>query len=103
MYVDRFETGGLERVGHLDMTVDALLAQDRNPRTCCADDRWRGVQAETQVLAQARIGRIGQRFEGLARAVGVVAQRRDLVAGLRPDALQFDAAGIEHDAATAAD
>ena len=49
MHVDRGEAGAVERRRHLDLAVDALLAQDRDARARAARDERRG-----DVLAPGR-------------------------------------------------
>ena len=93
MHVDRLDAGLVEGGGHLDVTVDALLAQDRDPRANAGGDAGRGdivVDVEARCDHQAWGVGPGDGVEGLARAIGVVAQCRHPVAGFRPGQVQRD-------------
>ena len=77
MHVERAETGALERAGHLDVAVDALLAQDRHARPRPGVDE-RGGDVIGWIEGQARLeprrGEVARDRPLLVGAVGVVAQ-----------------------------
>ena len=99
MDVDGVEAGAIERRRHLDLAVDALLAQDRDARArAAAGAQRRGdvvVRIEGQVRRQAGI--VGADAAGLllVGAGRIVAQRLHRVRGLRPEAAQEGATLLE--------
>ena len=102
VHVERLEPGAVERRRHLHLAVDALLAQDRDPRShasldvrCCHVVRW----IVGQLREQAGIARVRGSRVLLARAIRVVAQRLHAVAGLGPRSSQFGSRRVEHLAA----
>ena len=87
MNVVRIEAGLRHRIGHLEMRIDALLAQDGDGRAARAHSR-RGhggaIHFERQVQVQARVGRIADTgMLGIGRG-RVVALPRDAPADLVP-------------------
>ncbi len=104
MHVDCRKTGGVERSGHFDLAVDALLAQHRHARAFAAGDEGRsdvGLRVEAQRIAQPRIGRIPMGGVFLLGAGRVVAQFRHFITGARPGALQVGARLVEEQLAVA--
>ena len=90
VHVYRLESGLIKRPSHFSLAVDALLAEDGDLgplRGVRREAWWKRINA----LAHRKTGilLIGQRLEGLARAVGVVAQRGQPVAGLGPGLVQL--------------
>jgi hypothetical protein len=97
--VDRGKAGGVERGGHLDLAVDALLAQHRDARALAGRNEGRGdigIDIEARRVAQAGIAGVGVLGELLLGARRVVAQLRHFVAGARPGALQLGARLVEN-------
>ena len=86
--VEGVKPGARKGSGHFDMAIDALFAQDGDFR-CGPFGNKRGGGREGEAGRQARVGHIEQGVEFFLRAGRVVAQTGDLVAGFRPDALQF--------------
>src|SRR5690606_389427 len=97
VHVERLEAGAVERGGHLDLAVDALLAQDRDLRTRAADVDGTGDERRRDVLgrvehefgAQPRGGEVARRHALLVGALGVVAQALHRVAGRPPGVEQL--------------
>ena len=78
MDIDRVEPGARERGGHLDLAVDALLAQDRDARARAASRAparrtGAGSSVEGEVRGQARRVRIEARGVLLGGARRIVA------------------------------
>ena len=92
--VVRVESGPIERRSHFDLTVDSLLAQDRDlrPRTSCDEGRGDVVGGiERRRGRQARILAIENSIELFLGATGFVAQLLHPESHLRPRALQMRA------------
>jgi len=83
--VEGVEAGRVERVAHLDLRVDALLAQDRHLRPRSVHERGGHVlgRVEAQVQRQQRLRVSHGRVLGVG-AGRVVARARDLPADLVP-------------------
>ena len=78
VHVDRREPGAMEHRGHLELAVDALLAQDRDrrPRTARHVRRAQvGVGVERQSRREPRVGRVCRARVLLGGAPGVVPHR----------------------------
>ena len=91
VHVHGAEPGAVEGGGHFHVTVNTLLAQDRHLGPGTGIDERAGhvlAHVESEAHVQARVVGIGDRFELLAGAVRVIAQRLDPVAGFRPQPLQ---------------
>ena len=98
MDVDGVEARAIERRGHLDLPVHALLPQDRDARTCPRrDERRRDVvrRIEPDVRMQAGVREIVDAGEFLVGARRVVAQLLDRVADRRPVLLECRTGGRE--------
>ena len=94
MHVEGGESGAIERGGHLDLAVDALLAQHRKlrPRTFCDVGRGNVVaRVEAQMRRQPRVAVIEEPLEFLVGAFRMVAQALHGVARPRPRAMELDA------------
>ena len=105
VHVVRGEAGAMERRRHLDVTVDALLAQDRDLRPrALRDVRRRDVllRLERQSDVQARVVGLDRSGELLARALRIVAQLDHAEARLGPRAAQRGARFVQHDLAARA-
>ena len=100
VHVDRLEAGAVERRRHLDLAVDALLAQDGDARAAlrCAIGRGDVFCGSKVKLQRAGPDRHASRMRSYSslRAFRVVAQRLHAVGGLGPGALQVDALLREH-------
>src|SRR5690606_35446034 len=99
VHVDGGEAGAGEGCGHFHLTVDALLAQDGYRRTHAGVDEGRGhvlVGVVAEHGAQAGLVVVGQTFELLVGAFGVVARTLDLPAGLAPGLLPGGAGAAEY-------
>ena len=100
MDVDGIEAGARECGGHLDLAVDALLAQDRDARARALGDVRRcdvggGSKRSCAVRpAFAASMRVRVLFVG---ARGVVAAARDLVRDVRPARAELAARCVEHE------
>ena len=94
VHVGRFEPRPMERRGHFDLPVHALLPEDRDPGSCAPGDvRGRNVfgRIKCERDGQPRIGSVEHAVIFFQGAVGVVAQGLHPPGGLRPGALQVDA------------
>src|SRR5690606_16040958 len=82
--------GADEGRGHLELAVDALLAQDRHARARAADERRRDVlvRVEREAYVEARVLAVEDALVLLLRRLRVVAQRLHAEARLRPGALE---------------
>jgi hypothetical protein len=100
VHVDGLEAGFGEGVGHLDVRVDALLAQDGDAggrfgaaESCLAPSPLRGEGwGEAQVDMQAGIVHITRRRMLAVRARRVVALLADLPADAVPHLVQVEPA-----------
>ncbi len=100
VHVVRDEAGAMECRRHLDVTVDALLAQDRDLRPRALGDVRRCdvlLRLERQPDIETRIVGLQSRCELLSRALGIVAELDHAEAGLGPGAAQCSARFVEHD------
>ncbi len=91
MHVNRIETGTVKGSSHLDLTIDALLAQHGDLRTNTGLDVRRSdivVDIEAQLDGQTWIILLQQGIEFLIGALGVITQTLDLVTGFGPLTLQ---------------
>ena len=97
MHIHRFETGMVEGPGHLQMAVNALLAQNRHRRAGGIDEGSGDifVNIEGGSSGKPRITSIEQAVKLTLGAVGVVAQRLQTVAGFRPGTLRQQPRGFE--------
>ena len=87
MDVDALESGPVEGGGHLDLSVDPLLAQDRQPWTRAPRDGGRGRiggRIEGKHHAETGIAGIAAEILFLIRALGVVPQRLHAMSRLGP-------------------
>ena len=84
-HVPRLEAGGVEGRGHLDLPVDALLAQDRDLGSCTGrDERCSDVlvRFEADLREQPAVGRIADAIELLPGAICIVPEGLYPMAGL---------------------
>ena len=96
VYVNSGETSAVEGRSHFDLTVNALLTQNRYQRTLVAQIRCNiFINIEGQFSVDTRIFCIEQSIKFLLRAVGVITQCLHFVAGLCPQALPGHAAFAE--------
>ncbi|CCJ89460.1 conserved hypothetical protein [Cronobacter turicensis 564] len=99
MHVDSLKARAVERCRHLDMRVNALLAQHRDFRTRAGGDKRRGdilFDIERQFHVEARIAVIGFRLMFLIRARRIIAQALHLPGGFRPPHAKLGAAFAVH-------
>ena len=93
MHVVTVEACALKCGRHFHVAVNALLAQYRDLRLG-ARDKARGSQfvgGESQLRRQTRIAGVLQTIEFFLGTIRIVAQARDVIPGLGPGAVQFDA------------
>ena len=93
MHVDRRETGAIEGRRHFQLTVDALLAQDRHAWTRADSHERRGDvcgRIVRQRHCQPLVVGIEQTIVFLLRAFRVVTQRLHAITRFRPGAMQID-------------
>ena len=91
VHIDGFETGPVEGRRHLNLTIDALLAQDRDPWTLAAGDEGSGdilVRVVSQFREQHRAREILLFALFLFGAIRVVAQLLHVVRCGRPAGAQ---------------
>ena len=101
VHVERGESRALECGGHLDLSVDALLAQDGDPRTgaggdhrCCrAGHVW--ARIECQMRRHPRVFGVENAIVFLLRGDRVVTQRLHPEGRRRPGAVQIHACFVE--------
>ena len=99
MHIDGGKTCPVEGRRHFGLAVDALLAQDRDPRPRASGNERRGDvfrRIVGQRHRQPRIVLIENAVIRLPRAFRVVAQRLHVEAGFRPGALQVDTLLAQH-------
>ena len=108
MHIDRRKSGAVKGRRHLHLAVDALLTQHRNTGAVSGSDKRRGNVSVTVVAELGGETRIlclnGCKF--LIRAIGVVADTGNGMAGLCPQRLQrcspavdqLELRGIHHNA-----
>ena len=85
--IDGLETGTVEACRHLELTIDALLAQDRHARTCTGVQVRRRdvlVDVEGGLGGQARVTHVVDGLEFALGAIGVVTRGLHAIAGLGP-------------------
>ena len=98
MQIHRLETGAVEGGGHLQLTVDPLLAQYRHARLEPAGDHGRRyvlIVIEAELNLHAGIG-LGNARKLFFRAGRIVAQGLHLGTGLRPGLLEFYPAALKY-------
>ena len=92
--IHRGKAGTMEGRGHLDMPVDALLAQDGNPWPDAGSDQGCSdilIDFEGRATLDTQVVLVQQRIVFLLRTRRVIAQGLHLEGRLRPGALQVDA------------
>ena len=105
MHVDGLEAGAVECGRHLDLAVDALLAQDRDAGSGADVDEGRShilARVERQLRPQPRRVEVARRSAFLVGAFGVVAQRLQRMAGRPPRVEQLVPAPLRQRAAIVA-
>ncbi len=106
VHVGDREAGAVEGRRHLDLAVDALLAQDRDRRARPRRDERSGDvlgRIEGEDRREPRVGGIGDPRVFLVDDVGIVAQPLQLVRRRRPRAVQIDARLVEQRRAAGGD
>ena len=93
MHVDALEPGLVERGGHLDLAVHALLAQDRHTRAPHLDQGRGDIVVVVEAQSHRQPGVLsGDPLEFLAGTLRIITQRLHMQGGLRPGLLQLNAA-----------
>ena len=101
VHINGVKTDTVEGRGHLGLTVNALLAQNRHLRARARVDHGRGQvlgHIEGQAHVQARVVAVRDGIKFLTGTIRVIAQGLNPVAGFRPDAVQFPARCLQQDA-----
>ena len=107
VHVVGVEAGTVERCRHLDMPVDALLAQDRDRadarRVAMNGAAMSSRRVEREARIETRLGCIEDAIELLVRGVGIVTHPLQRMRRRRPRAMQIDSQFVDHGDAGARD